>query len=714
MKYPSVLQHNEEDCGAACLATVAKYYGRIFSLNRTREAAGTGQQGTTLLGLKRGAESLGFIARPVKANPEVIERLDEIPLPIIIHWQGNHWVVLYGQKRKKYIIADPAVGIRFLSHQELMEGWSNGLMLLIEPDESRFYEQPNDEIKSFGHFFNRISLYRSLLSEAVALNLVAGILSLIFPFLIQILTDDVLVRQDQYLLTVIALAAITLNLFKGVLEWLQSILVAHFAQRLELGLALEFCRQILRLPLKYYETHRSGEMTSRLQDITEINQLVSEAVITLPREFFVALISLGLMAFYSWQLTVIALLITLMMTLSTILFLPTLQRKTKSVLIKEAENHSVLVETFKGALTLKTSNVGPQAWSEFQSRFGGLANLSFRTTQINIINRTFSRLVAGIGSISLLWFGSYLVIENRLSIGQLLAFHSLNQNLSFLILTIVEFVDEFTRVKAATTRLTDVLEFPPETSPEKAKPWVTLAKDTDIICTDLNFSYAGRAQLVKDFSLTIPGGKITALIGSSGCGKSTLIKLIAGLYPLDSGNIRFGIYNQQDIALECLRQQVVLVPQEPHFWHRSIIDNFRFCYPHLSFEQIVQACQLAQADDFISNLPDKYQTVLGEFAANISGGQKQRLAIARGIATDPSILILDESTAALDPVTEADVIEKILDERRQKTTILITHRPSVICKADWIAFIKEGSLVVAGTPQELQQLPGEHQKFLAG
>ncbi|MBD2535141.1 peptidase domain-containing ABC transporter [Nostoc flagelliforme FACHB-838] len=712
MKYQIVLQHSEEDCGAACIATIAKHYGHRFAIARVREVVGTGAQGTTLVGLKRGAQSLGFNARQVRATPQLIEKLHEAPLPAIIHWKGYHWVVLYGKKGKKYVIADPSSGIRYLSREELTTGWANYVMLLLLPDEIRFYQQQSDKISGFGRFLARVLPYRHILIEAILINLAMGIFSLATPFLIQILTDDVLVRGDTQLLTTVAIGVLAINTFSSTLTLVQSNLIAHFAQRLELGLTLEFGRQILRLPLTYYEARRSGEIVSRLRDIQEINQMVSQIVIAIPSQLFVAAISLFFMGFYSPKLLGLSVVVALIMSLSTIIFLPTLSQKIRSLIVIKAENQAILVEIFKGILTVKTANAAPQVWEEIQSRFGNLANLTFNTVQIGIINNVFSGLVAGFGNLAILWFGSSLVISHELSIGQLLAFNAMNANFHILITTIISFIDEFTRIQTATQRITEVIESTPEDQNEQKKPWAVISCNADIICTNVNFHHTGRADLLQDFSLTIPGGKVTALIGKSGCGKSTLAKLIAGLYPLQSGNIRFGIYNQKDLSLECRRQQVVLVPQEPHFWSRSILDNFRLSYPHTTFEQIVQACQIASADEFICELPDNYQTVLGEFGVNISGGQKQRLALARAIVTDPPILILDESTSALDPILEAQVLDKILHSRQGKTTIIISHRPRVIRRADFIVLLNKGQLKMQGVLEEMQVTSGEHLDFL--
>ena len=468
-KYQIILQHSEEDCGAACLAAIAKYYRKNLTINRLREAVGTAQQGTTLLGLKQGAETIGFNARSVRASPEILDKLDSAPLPAIIHWQGYHWVVLYGRRGKKYVIADPAIGIRYLSKKELAEGWQDWVCLLLEPNPTAFFAQSEEPGKGLGEWLRQIWNYRQILSLVLLLNLVLGFLSLAAPFLISILTDDVLVRGDTQLLANMAIAVIVLNLFSGCLELVQSNAIAHFAQRLELSLIMEFGRKILRLPLNYYESRRSGEVVSRLTDIEEINQLVSESIVSLPSQFFIAIVSLGLMLFYNPSLAATASIIGGIMTLSTILFQPILQQKNRNLLALESETQGVLVETFKGSLTLKTTSSEPQFWEELQGRFGRLANLSYSTTQIGIFNETFSEVVSSIGAIAIIWFGSNSVIAGELSIGQLLAFIALNQNVSNFINTLVGLMDELTRVQTATKRISEVIEATPETKGDEGK-----------------------------------------------------------------------------------------------------------------------------------------------------------------------------------------------------------------------------------------------------
>jgi ABC-type bacteriocin/lantibiotic exporter with double-glycine peptidase domain len=363
-------------------------------------------------------------------------------------------------------------------------------------------------------------------------------------------------------------------------------------------------------------------------------------------------------------------------------------------------------------MVLKTSQATPQAWEEYQRNFGRLSNHSWGVFRLNIIESSLTTFLSSLVTILILWLGSYTVIERQISIGQLIAFSGMSGNCLGFLGMMVGLVDELLTARVVVQRLGEVMDATPETDAQSRKPSVTLPQGSTITCSDVSFHHVGRVDLLKDFNLVIPGGQVTAIVGQSGCGKSTLVKLLAGLYPPQSGNIRFGPYNLRDIDLECLRQQVVLIPQEAHFWSRSILDNFRFAYPDASFEAIVEACRIALADGFISELPDQYHTVLGEFGANLSGGQKQRLAIARALLANPEVLILDESTSALDPVLEGEVLEQLLAHRRGRTTILISHRPRVVLRADYVVYLERGTVRFQGHPKELLALPGQHQEYL--
>jgi ABC-type bacteriocin/lantibiotic exporter with double-glycine peptidase domain len=568
------------------------------------------------------------------------------------------------------------------------------------------------KIGGLGRYIQRVYPYRFILAQAIAINIAIGLLALVTPFMMQLLTDDVLVRGDTQLLTTVAIGAITMNLIKSAISLVQSHLIGHFGQRLQLGLILEYGRKLLHLPLSYFEGRRSGEVVSRIADVHAINNLVSQIVLGLPSQFFIAVVSLGFMLFYSVELTFASIIAFIIVTAVNWLFLPAIRQKTRNMIVSGTENQGFLVETFRGVQVLKTTQATSQAWDEYQGNYGRLANLGWGNMKLGLYSSTVTDILSTFINIGILWIGSFLVIKGNLSIGQLMAYNGMSGNFLGFLSAAIGLVDEFITAQIVVQRLTEVIDATPEDENDFKKPWAELPENADITCNELNFHHSGRVDLLQDFSLTIPGGQVIALIGKSGCGKSTLAKLITGLYKIQSGNIRYGFYNQQDLSLECLRQQVVLIPQEPHFWSRSIIDNFNFSYPHITFEEIVRACQIAGADEFISKLPDKYQTVLGEFGANLSGGQRQRLAIARAIVTDPPILILDESTGALDPVSEAQVLDKLLYYRRGKTTILISHRPKVIQRADWVVLLEQGRLKIQGKPEDLRKLPGEHLDFL--
>ena len=703
-RYAFVEQHAEEDCGAACVAMIARHYGKTISFPLIRTLVGTGQQGTTLLGLKRGADEIGFHCRALRTDVDdtFFRDIQAISLPAILHWKGNHWVVLYETRGKRVVIGDPAKGVRHLPRQDFLDAWSDGVLLTLQPDFERLLRQPND--RSRRNFISRLlrllAPHRALLLRVLAVNAIIGLIGLGVPLLMQVLTDDILVRRDSQMLGILAVGMMLIYAFRSLLDFLQGQIANYFFERLELDLVLDYGNKLLKMPMQFFLSHRSGEILSRITDLGRVNEMFNAMLLSLPAAMFVAIVSFIVMVLYSGQLTLISLAAYAVITTIQLSFWPATRSLSATAILKNADNQGFLVELFRGAQILKSTNAGIQAWEEFQKNFGELSRLSWRSGQLKIMSESLMEMLAAFLHIGILIYGSTFVLAGSLSIGQLLAFSGLGMNVLAFLTKASDFIVQVIADSSIFGRLTEVLESPGE-EPEPAKKcWVDLKANSDIACSRLCYAHPGRRQLMNNLSLTFPGGQVTALMGGSGSGKSTLAQVVAGMLPLTSGTIRYGKAYQADLSLTCLREQVCLVTQDSHFFNRTILDNFLFTHPEISYPKVVEACEVAMADDFISELPNGYQTMIGEFGTNLSGGQRQRLAVARALASNPPILILDESTSALDPILEEQLLERLLRHRKGMTTILISHRPTVMTRCDWVIQLEQGQVKFQGTLAE--------------
>lgn len=708
-RYSFIQQVSEEDCGAACVAMVALHYGKRIPLTVIRTLIGTGQQGTTLLGLRRGADELGFNCRALRTDvdPSFFVDVGRINLPAILHWQGNHWVVLYEVSRRHVVIGNPASGIERLGHARFLELWGDGVLLTLEPDQERLARQPKE--RSRQHFLRRLSRlmapHRSLVVRVLAINAVIGFIGLAIPLLMQVLTDDILVRRDAQLLGVLALAMTAIYAFRSLMDFLQGQIATFVFEHLELELIFDYGNKLLKMPMQYFDSHRSGEVLTRITDLAQMNSMFNSLLLNLPSALFIAIISFVVMIAYSTPLTLAVLVAYAVIVAVQLCFWPSSQAIAARSIAKNAESQGYLVELFRGAQVLKTSNAGYQAWEEYQGNFGELAILSWRSSRLKNLSESLIEMLSACLHIGVLIYGSTIVLAGQLSIGQLLAFSGMGMNVLAFLTQASKFIVSVVADASIFGRLSEVLDSPGEEPDPASKAWVDLAPDTTISCRQLQFAHPGRRSLIHNLQITIPGGRVTALVGGSGSGKSTLAKLLAGMYPPNAGSIRYGRCYQPDMSLTCLRAQVCLVTQDSHLFNRTILENFRFSHPQLSYEQVVEACEVAMADGFINELPNGYQTRLGEFGANLSGGQRQRLAVARAIATHPPILILDESTSALDPALESRMMDQLLAYRQGMTTVLISHRPSVISRCQWIIYLEQGAVKFQGPLEDAMKAP---------
>lgn len=476
--YAFVEQHSEEDCGAACLATIARHYGKKVSLGLVRQLVGTGQQGTTLLGLRQGADELGFNCRALRTEVDAsfFHDVEQITLPAILHWQGNHWVVLHAVNQKQVVIADPGQGVLHLGHQEFLEGWLDGVLLTLEPDMARLLKQPEDSGKV--NFVSRVlrlaSPYKGLIARAMVLNAVVGLIGLGIPLLMQVLTDDVLVRRDAQLLGVLAVGMLGIYAFRSVIDFLEQKIATYFFERLELSLLLEYGHKLLQMPMKYFDTNRSGDILNRIVEMDRVNTMFNSLLLALPSDMFLAMVSLVVMFIYSAPLALLSLPAYVIIVAIQLSFLPRKYKIAGKLIRKTGDSQGLLVEFFRGAQLLKSTNGGQQAWDEYQESFGELANLSWRESQITILSDGLVGLLSSFLHIGLLVYGSTFVLAQELSIGQLLAFTGFGMNVLAFFREGSTFAVQVLADRSIFSRLNKVFEAEPEQKDPENKAWVDL------------------------------------------------------------------------------------------------------------------------------------------------------------------------------------------------------------------------------------------------
>jgi ATP-binding cassette, subfamily C, bacterial len=712
-KYAWIRQQSSEDCAAASLAIVLKHYGKNISINQVREAIGTQIGGTNLLGLKNGAESLGFIAKGFQATPEWLDNLDNATLPIILYWQGYHFIVLLAKKGEKFVLSDPGIGIRYVDRTELLAGWQGNLCILLKPHPFKFLSTQSNQQNLWTNWRKRLFPLRWHLLGLLILNLLFSITLLTLPVLQQILIDRL--WQSSILLpslTVIFLIFGSIVLLNSGLSFARSRLVTFLTQNLQTGLKTDFGQQLIQLPLSYFESRSYGTIGMRLGDIASVSQLIDLLLVNLPMQTFSGLLGLGILYLYHPLLSLSIGAIAIFLCAIFSLVYPRIQQTLYRTWLTSGKNFFLLSQIFANALTIKTTASASFLKKELLLKQEEEITANTQNSNINNLINSLLSLLSELGKIAILAVTCKLFLQQKLTLGTLYTVVVLGNLVIEAANIWLQFILEFTKVKTRIQDLEELFQVQSETAADNPNNWIELSPGQDIICKQLNFQYPGRLPLLKDFSVNLPGGQVIAIIGHSGCGKSTLVKLLTRLYMLQKGDIFLGTNNLQDLPLECLRRQIVFVPQDSRFLTRSIADNLRLGVPDATMEELMAACKVTEAVEFINLFPEGYNTILGDFSANLSDGQKQRIGLARAVLMNPPVLILDEATANLDPPTEARVLDALLAQRQGKTTILVSHRPRVIARASWIILIEQGEVIFQGNITDFRDLAGTHLEFL--
>lgn len=694
-----IKQHDMRDCGAACLASVAGHYGLQLPIAKIRQLCHTDKRGTNALGLIQGLEQMGFNAKGVKAS---LENLPKAPLPAIAHTifkeQYQHYVVIYKVHKGKISVMNPAYGkIETYTTEEFAKIWT-GVLILLEPNE--YFEQRNEKTGLYQRFYQLIQPHRSILLQALVGAIFYTLLGLSTSIYIQKITDYVLVDGNRRLLNLLSVIMIVLLLFQIFLGVMKSVLTLQTGQKIDKYLILGYYKHLLKLPQRFFDTMRVGEIISRVNDAVKIRTFINDVSIQIVVNVFIVLFSFALMFTYYWKLALIVALV-IPFYLGIYAITNWLNKKVERRMMEEsAELESHLVESLNAVKTIKQFGAEIYANNKTDIHFSTLLKTIYKSVLNSLFSGNASEFVSRIFTIVLLWVGAGYVIDREITPGELLSFYALIGYFTSPVSQLIGMNKSIQNALIASDRLFEIMDLEQEEVTDKIE--LTAEQIGNINFENVNFSYGSRREVFKDFSCVIEKGKTTAIVGESGSGKTTLATLIQNLYPVNSGKITIGDYEVQYLSHYSLRTLIGVVPQQIDLFSGNVIENIAFGEDFPDMQRVIDLTKQLGILSFIEQLPNGFQTHLGENGSQLSGGQRQRIAIARALYKNPEILILDEATSSLDTDSE-QVIQATLNElkRTGKTLIVIAHRLSTIAHSDTILVLRNGQLIEQGTHQEL-------------
>lgn len=701
-----VKQRDISDCGAACLASVARFYNLDVAVTKIRQHAGTNQKGTNLAGMLEAAKYLGFDAKGVRGT---LESLFQVQLPVIAHiilnGQLQHYVVIYKISKQKISIMDPADGKSIVKKlSEFKEEWTGVLLLLVPNDD---FIQGNQKISLYRRFYDLLKPHRSILIQTLIGAIIYTLLGLSMSIFVQKIVDFVLVDGNRNLLNIMSIGMLIILSLQVILGIFKSFFMIRTGQIIDTRLILGYYKHLLKLPQQFFDNMRVGDITSRIGDAVKIRLFINDVSINLAVNLFMLLFAFMLMFTYYWKL---ALLLLVIIPLYTAIYLITnmLNRKVQRKLMENAADlESQLVESLNAVGTIKRFGLEDHANRKTELRFMKLLDTVYKSGMNSVFSGSSTELVSHSFTIILLWVGAGFVLDKQISPGELLSFYTLIGYFTGPVSSFVGMNKTVQDAIIASDRLFEIMEMEQEI--DKNKFDLSVLNIGNIRFVDVSFRYGSRVLVFDKLNLLIPFQKLTGIVGESGSGKSTLMSILQNIYPVHGGQVFIGDYAINHISNTSLRRIIAVVPQKIDLFSADVITNISIGDEEPDMKKIIRICNLLGIIHFIDQLPNGFQTQLGENGSSLSGGQKQRIAIARALYRDPEILILDEASSSLDPVSEKyvqDTIEVLLSEN--KTVIVISHRLSSIQRAGLIIVLKDGKVVEEGEHAELLAQQGEY------
>jgi ATP-binding cassette subfamily B protein len=708
-RFAWIQQAEEMDCGAACLAMICKHYGIGMTLGKLRELANVTTQGATLDSLARTGESIGFTTRGVQCT---FDTLRSFELPVIVHWEGYHYVVVYGLSSSQVWVADPAVGFRKMSVEEFERGWSGTCLTFTRRQDVAAVAASRSPWVRFARY---LLPYKKILVHLFMATFVIQILGIVPPMIIQNILDGVIVHQNVSLLHLLIVGLIISNLFTQLTATIRATLANFMVRKLDFTMMSQFLRHTFSLPYSFFAKRKTGDIFARFQENQTIRAFLTESTITTVLNLLMIFIYFSVLFLYNVKLTLLLIAFVVPILGLTVLVTPRVKKFAREVFAASTDAKSYLMESIGGAETVKGMGIERPVRLKWETKYAKALEIQYRAAAFNIGVGFCGQLLNSATTVAILWAGASLVLDRELTIGQLIAFNALMGSVLSPLMGLVGLWSLANDASVAMERLGDVLDLEPEQKAEDIASRVVIPElQGDVRFESVYFRYGGEdtPYVLENISLDIKPGELIAIVGRSGSGKTTLAKLLVGFYQPSEGRLTVDGYDISVIDKEYYRQQVGYVMQSNLLFSGTIAENIACGNDEPDRRRIEDVAKKADAHAFISKMPQGYQQIVGERGTGLSGGQIQRLCIARALYREPRLLVLDEATSALDSQSESNIIASLDEVLKGRTAVVIAHRLSTIMRADKILVLYEGKVVEQGRHQELVDRKGMYYELV--
>jgi len=716
-KFPNYIQADTKDCGPTCLKIVAKHFGKTINIQQLRDFSETTREGSNLLYLSDAAEKIGFRTLGVKLN---LENLEEAPLPCILHWNKEHYVVLHDIKKGNYCISDPAFGLIQYNKEEFIKFWignnadestQEGIALLIEPT-PKFHQTDFDREEKKGLGFGMLSQYvwryKSFLTQ-LSIGLLAGsLLQLIFPFLTQSIVDVGIQNQNLDFIYLILFAQLFLFAGRTGLELIRSWIMLHLSTRISISLISDFFIKLMNLPISFFDVRMTGDIMQRINDHHRIEKILTTSSLNVLFSVVNMVIMGGVLAYYNLQIFTVFFIGSLLYFGWITLFLKRREALDYKRFSEVASEQSKVMELINGMQEIKMHNAEKQkrwGWEYVQAR---LFRVSMKGLVLEQTQTIGSSVINELKNIFIVFISAKLVIDGQITLGMMMAISSIVGSLNGPVTQLISFVRELQDAKISLARLSEIHDKEDEVQQETLQT-NEVPHDEDIVIKNLSYRYLGNdVPVLENLNLVIPAKKVTAIVGVSGSGKTTLMKLLLKFYEPEKGEINIGNTQLKNISQKAWRNTIGAVMQEGFIFNDTIAHNIAVGVDIIDKQRLVYAADVANIKEYISGLPLGYNTKIGQEGVGMSTGQKQRLLIARAVYKNPEMLFFDEATSALDANNEKEIMRKLDLFFKDKTVVVIAHRLSTVMNADQIVVLEKGKIFEIWNHSDLVEKKGNY------